>query len=98
MWTTIFIVHEAMGWSEKQYLDVHEDILFNLWSNYGFVGIHPDAWYNRSYEPLCKKECQTILYWITLVLMSFEVLPPINMDSQEPSCCDNSYLLGFLTK
>jgi len=62
-----------------------------------------------AYEPLCKKERQTstpILYFknapymefILLVLMSFEVTTVTTMDSQEPACCDNSHLLGFLTK
>ena len=32
-----------------------------------------------------------------LVLTSFEVATVITMDSQEPACCYNSHLLGFLT-
>ena len=33
-----------------------------------------------------------------LVLTSFEVTTMTTMDSQEPTCCYNSHLLGFLTK
>ena len=33
-----------------------------------------------------------------LMLTSFEVTTVTTMDSQEPACCYNSYLLGFLTK
>ena len=33
-----------------------------------------------------------------LVPMSFEVSTVTTMDSQEPASCDNSHLLGFLTK
>ena len=32
------------------------------------------------------------------VLMSFEVTTVTSMDSQEPTCCDDGHLLGFLTK
>ena len=31
-----------------------------------------------------------------LVLMTFEVTTVTSMDSQEPACCYNSHLLGFL--
>ena len=50
-----------------------------------------------------------ILYHITLkkapsmdfnllVLTNFEVTTMTTMESQEPTCCYNSHLLGFLTK
>ena len=33
-----------------------------------------------------------------LALVSFEFTTVTTMDSQEPACCYNSHLLGFLTK